>query len=200
MTFQLDKHTLFTTSIDSTNSAVLNGTTIAFQTVFHTSTLPLDLSLWHRHFAHHNYADVKKMVKQELVTGLKLNSEAKPDPICEPCLAGKMHSLPFPSSLNHNHSPLTLIHSDLHGLLPVTTHSGYKYWVTFIDDSTCFQVVYMLKAKSEAFEAFKDFKSWAETQLGARIHALQDDKGGEYMSNTFLKFTTQCGIERCHST
>jgi transposase InsO family protein len=58
----------------------------------------------------------------------------------------------------------------------------------------------MLKAKSEVFEAFKDFKSWAETQLGARIRALQDDKGGEYMSNVFLEFTTQCGIERRHST
>jgi hypothetical protein len=58
----------------------------------------------------------------------------------------------------------------------------------------------MLKVKSEAFEVFKDFKFWAETQLGARIHTLQDDKGGEYMSNAFLEFTTQCGIERHHST
>jgi transposase InsO family protein len=29
---------------------------------------------------------------------------------------------------------------------------------------------------------------------------LQDDKGGEYMSAEFLKFTDECGIERRHTT
>jgi len=199
MTFQLHRKTLFTASIDSTNSAVLNGTTLASETAFSLSTLPTDISLWHRRFIHHNYADVKRMIQKKLVTGLKLESNAKPDPVCEPCIAGKMHSNPFPPSPNHNRAPLELIHSDLHGPLPVTTHSGYKYWITFIDDCSCFRAVYLLKAKSEAFEAFKDYKSWAENQLGAKIRALQDDKGGEYMSNAFLKFTTACGIERRHS-
>src|SRR5882757_10045054 len=71
MTFRLARRTLFTATIDTTNSAHLNGTTIASQSAFHTSTLPLDLSLWHRRFAHHNYADVKQMIQQKLVTGLK---------------------------------------------------------------------------------------------------------------------------------
>ncbi|XP_006455397.1 hypothetical protein AGABI2DRAFT_226874, partial [Agaricus bisporus var. bisporus H97] len=50
------------------------------------------------------------MISKELVTGLKLESNSPPDAICEPCLAGKMHSHPFPSSLNHNRSPLELVH------------------------------------------------------------------------------------------
>jgi hypothetical protein len=29
------------------------------------------------------------------VTGLVLKSKTLPDPICEPCLAGKMHAIPF---------------------------------------------------------------------------------------------------------
>ncbi|KAF7773639.1 hypothetical protein Agabi119p4_5806 [Agaricus bisporus var. burnettii] len=107
-----------------------------------------------------------------------------------------MHSLPFPSSLNHNRSPLELVHSDLHGPLPVASRSGYKYWITFIDDATRFRAVYLLKAKSEAFEAFKVYKSWAETQLGVKLRALQDDKGGEYMSKAFISFTELAGIER----
>ena len=47
MVFSQDKLTLFTASIDSTNSAVLNGSTIACETAFPVSTLPADLSLWH---------------------------------------------------------------------------------------------------------------------------------------------------------
>jgi transposase InsO family protein len=143
---------------------------------------------------------VRAILSKSLITGLKLDSDASPDPICEPCLAGKMHALPFRSSLSHNRSPLELVHTNLHGPLPVATHSGYKYWITFIDDATRFRAVYLLKAKSEAFEAFKVYKSWAENQLGVKLRALQDDKGGEYISNACLAFTEAAGIERRHST
>jgi hypothetical protein len=102
-----------------------------------------------------------------------------------------MHALPFCTSASHNRSPLELVHTDLHGPLTVTTHSGYKYWITFIDDATRFRAVYLLKAKSEAFEVFKVYKSWAENQLGVKLRALQDDKGSEYMSKAFLCYGPQ---------
>ena len=70
----------------------------------------------------------------------------------------------------------------------------------FVDDHTRFRVALGLKKKSDAFEAFKTFKAWAENILGLKIKALHDDKGGEYMSNTFNRFLDQCGIERRHTT
>ena len=84
-------------------------------------------------------ADIAKMQKGDLVTGMVINSEEQPDPICEPCLAGKMHSKPFPHSPNRTSQPLELVHSDLHGPLPVQTREGYRYWITFIDDCTSFR-------------------------------------------------------------
>ena len=80
------------------------------------------------------------MLRKNLVVGLKLDSEAKPDPICEPCLAGKMHANPFPSSNTHATDLLELIHSDTHEV-GITSSSGYKYWVSFIDDFSCFKVI-----------------------------------------------------------
>ena len=56
-----------------------------------------------------------------------------------------------------------------------------------------------IKAKSDVFDAFKQFKAYAENQSGHKIKILRDDKGGEYMSNAFTKFTTDCGIERQHT-
>jgi hypothetical protein len=56
-----------------------------------------------------------------------------------------------------------------------------------------------LHRKSEAFEAFKRFKAYAENQLSAKIKALQDDKGGEYMSNEFEAFCHASGILRRHT-
>jgi transposase InsO family protein len=82
----------------------------------------------------------------------------------------------------------------------VCTYSGYRYWITFIDDYSRFRAVAFLKAKSEALVAFKTFKAWAENVLELKIKSLQDDKGGEYMSAESLKFTDECGIERRHTT
>jgi len=55
------------------------------------------------------------MHKEALMTGMTFGSSAKPDIVCEFCLASKMHSNPFPSSSSHATQPLELVHSDLHG-------------------------------------------------------------------------------------
>ena len=74
--------------------------------------------------------------------------------------------------------------------------SGYLYWITFIDDCTSFQAVMFLKAKSKAFEAFKQYKANAENHLGAKILCMQIDKGGEYMSKVFIDYMLEHGITR----
>lgn len=56
-----------------------------------------------------------------------------------------------------------------------------------------------MKAKSETFDVFKRLKAYAETQLGAKIAALQDDKGGEYMSKEFEQYCIDHGISRRHT-
>jgi len=106
------------------------------------------------------------MHKEGLVTGMTFGSSTKPDIVCEPCLAGKMHSNPFPSSLSHATQPLELVHSDLH---PVKTREGYCYWMTFIDDATSHCAAMQLKCKSDAFEAFKTYKASAENHFQTKI-------------------------------
>ena len=76
------------------------------------------------------------------------------------------------------------------------THQGFKYWMPFVDDHSRFRVVFLLKRKSDAFAAFRTYKSWVETQTGEHVHCLRDDKGGEYMSEEFDAFCAEHGIER----
>ena len=136
---------LFTATTTSNCSAVLNGTTVPPEAAASVSTIPVDLSLLHRRLCHHNIADIKKLLSADLGTGLTLQSSAKPDPICEPCLAGKMKSISFPSTGHVNSTPLELVHTDLHGPLPVSTREGYRYWIIFIDGATRFRVGVPLK-------------------------------------------------------
>ena len=181
----------FTATISDSNAAFLDGTTAPLvEYASAATTIPLDLDLWHRRLAHHHLQDVKKLWKKKLVTGMTLDSLAAPDPICEPCLAGKMHANPFPSSQWRARRPLELVHSDVHQV-PYPSFSGFRYWVTFIDDYSRFRFVLPIKAKSDVFDAFKQFKAYAENQSGHRIKIMRDDKGGEYMSNAFTKFTTE---------
>ncbi|EGO28156.1 hypothetical protein SERLADRAFT_338909, partial [Serpula lacrymans var. lacrymans S7.9] len=134
MSFMCDNTLLFTATINDNNAAFLDGSTAACVELGHfTATIPLDLMLWHCRLAHHHHADVKRLIQRDLVTGLTLESKAAPDPVCEPCLSGKMHANPFPSSDTRSAHPLDLIHSDVHQVSS-PTFSGYHYWVTFIDD------------------------------------------------------------------
>jgi hypothetical protein len=94
---------------------------------------------------------------------MKLDSKATPDPICEPCLAGKMHSNPFPSSQWRASMPLVLVHTDVHQV-PYPSFSGFRYWVSFIDDYSRYCFILPIKAKSGVFGAFKQFKAYAENQ------------------------------------
>jgi len=186
----------FTATISDSNAAFLDGTTAPLtEYASAATTIPLDLDLWHRRLAHHHLQDIKNLWKKKLVTGMTLDSLAAPDPICKPCLAGKMHANPFPSLQWRARRPLELVHSDVHQV-PYPSFSGFRYWVTFIDDYSRFRFVLPITAKSDVFEAFKNFKAYAENQSGHRIKILRDDKGGEYMSNAFSKFTTEYGIER----
>ncbi|EGO18733.1 hypothetical protein SERLADRAFT_353128, partial [Serpula lacrymans var. lacrymans S7.9] len=116
---------LFTATINNNNAAFLDGSTVSCVELGHFSaTIPLNLNLWHRRLAHHHYADVKKLTQGNLVTGMTLESKSTPDPICEPCLSGKMSANPFPSSSHHSAHPLDLIHSDVHQVSSLS-FSGY---------------------------------------------------------------------------
>ena len=208
-TITIDKDTVYfneggqtrlAATINDNNAAFLDGSTqVNLECASLVSTLPVDYSLWHRRLCHHNYANVKRMIEERLVTGIKLNSFATPDPICEPCLAGKLHANPFPLSSSHASRPLELVHSDVHGPISVQTHSGFRYWVLFIDDYTRLWAVYLMRFKSQTFACFKQFKAYAENHFRAKLGTLREDKGGEYMSKEFEEFCILHGIQRQHT-
>lgn len=200
MSFQHGGEIVFVASINDNNIAHLDGTTDVTEQAHFTATVPLDFTLWHRRLGHHNLDGVKRLVNHNLVTGMIITSKSKPDPVCEPCIAGKMHANPFPLSSNHATRPLELVHSDLHGPLKVQSPSGYLYWDTFIDDYSDWWALRPLRKKSDNFAAFKQYKAWAENKTGYKIGAFQDDKAGDYMSAEYEQFCADEGIERRHTT
>jgi transposase InsO family protein len=201
VSFTRNNELLFEADINERNQAYVRevGFPSSGSALFTSGTLPMDLHLLHRRLGHHSYADTKNILSKDLVTGAKITSNHKPDPLCEPCLAGKLNAGPFPSTGHRSEHPLDLIHSDLKEY-KVHTREGWKHRVTFIDDHTSFKVSYHMRRKSDAFAAFKLFKAYAENHFERKIKAFQDDKGGEYMSNAFRSFLAAEGIVHRHST
>jgi hypothetical protein len=73
---------------------------------------------------------------------------------------------------------------------------GCDYYLTFIDDQSRNTWIYFLKAKSEVFTRFQEFKSLVENHIGKKIKVLQLDNGGKYASTDFVEFYTQERIIR----
>ena len=120
---------LFMANIGNSNCALLDGETaplVEFASA--ATTVPLDLNLWHRRFAHHHLTDVKALLHCNLVIGMAIDSKTVPDPICEPCLAGKMHANPFPSSLTSGTCPYRCpqCRPPLHLWVPLLDHFHWQ--------------------------------------------------------------------------
>ena len=149
--------------------------------------------LWHERFGHLNYGSLKLMSTKNMVEGLPRINQV--NEVCEACQLGKQHRDPFPSqSSGRSKRLLELVHSDLCGPMPVASLGGSRYFITFIDDFSRKVWLYFLKEKSEAFEAFKNFKSEVEKFSGCSIKTLRTDRGGEYVSNNTENFFREHGI------
>ena len=72
----------------------------------------------------------------------------------------------------------------------VQTRAGNKYFITFVDDSTKYCYVYLIKSKDELIEKFVLYKNEVENQLNKKIKVLKSDRGGEYES-PFVEFCAQ---------
>ncbi len=84
---------------------------------------------WHRCLGHRDL----KVVKQMSRYGLQFR-ECNCSDVCEVCLRGKMSRVPFPKESTHaSKEILELVHSDVCGPFQVTTPSGNRYFVTFIE-------------------------------------------------------------------
>ena len=79
--------------------------------------------------------------------------------------------------------------------MPVLSMGGFKYTATYLDNYSFFGVMFDLKKKSDEFTAFKQYKAWAERQLGTTLKCRQFNQGGEFLSKEQKAYMIENGIE-----
>ena len=120
----------------------------------------------------------RHLVKKKFVTGVCLEVMLSRDPFfCESCVYAKATCKPVPKIQEGKHATKfgDEVHSDLWGPAFVEKKGKKRYYITFTDDCTCFTHLYLLRAKSDTFESYKEYDAWCMTQLGVQIKVLHSD-------------------------
>ena len=149
----------------------------------------LTLQQLHRRLGHISPIIAKKLIKDKLVTGVRLAMVLSGDPFfCESCVYAKATQKIIPKEAEGNRAKVFAeeVHSNLWGLAPVETKGKKHYYITFTDDKTRLTNIYLLAKKNDTFESYKDYKAWCRTQLDVPVKTLHSDRGGEYLGKEFI--------------
>ena len=151
----------------------------------------------HRRMGHIAPSAAQRLAEQGLVSGLKFDLSKDEPTFCESCVYAKATRKPIAKARQGERATefAQEVHSDLWGPAPVPTIGGRRYYISFTDDKTRLTYLHLLRQKSEAFGAYKDFESWCHTQHDARIKVLHSDRGGEYLGKEFTLHLKSAGTE-----
>ncbi|WVZ55981.1 hypothetical protein U9M48_006573 [Paspalum notatum var. saurae] len=144
--------------------------------------------LLHRRLGHMTFENLNKLYPDAFkgVDRTKL--------VCDACELGKHTRTTYPSIGLRSCEPFMLIHSDVWGPCSITSLSGFKGFVTFIDCYTRMTWVYMLRGKHEVLRCFQDFHKLIANQFNAKVRILRTDNGKEYVNNDFEAYLSDNGI------
>jgi hypothetical protein len=125
-----------------------------------------EADVWHSRFCHIGFDTIARMSRLELIHSFNIFKGSK----CQSCVQAKQPKKPFKSlEEKRNFTPLDLFHSDLCEMNGLLTRGGKRYFMSFIDDASCFCYIFLLKSKDEALHYFKIYKAELENQLERKI-------------------------------
>jgi Integrase core domain len=115
------------------------------------------------------------------------------NPVCQGCAEGKMTRSSFLPSPGCSKAPFHKVHMDLKEF-SVPSYNQYKFFILFFDDCTSFGWIVLLRCKSEADPAIRQFIAIVKNQFNKVIHEFMIDAGGEFKSNKLRTFLKELGI------
>jgi 5'-3' exoribonuclease 2 len=180
--------------LKSVNLYRLRGTTITGDVAVISNSLSTSdaTNLWHMRLGHMSELGLAVLSKRGLLDG---HSISKLD-FCEHCVFGKHKSVKFNTATHSSKGILDYVHYDLWGPSRKPPLGGVRYMLTIIDDHSRKVWPYFLKDKSEAFSAFKEWKTMVENQTEKKIKKLRTDNGMEFCSHKFKPYCKSKGIVR----
>jgi transposase InsO family protein len=150
--------------------------------------------LWHRRLGHIEMKQLNKLVKHDLVRGLKDVTFEK-DKLCSACQAGKQVGNTHPKKSTMSTSKaFELLHMDLFGPTTYISIGGNKYGFVIVDDFTKYTWVAFLIDKSDVFDTFKTFIKRVQNEFDTTIKKVRSDNGSEFKNTRVDELCDEYGI------
>ena len=151
--------------------------------------------LWHRRLAHVGMSTLKKLVKKDLVVGLK-DIVFEKDKLCSACQAGKQVANTHPTKAYvSTRRPLELLHMDLFGPTTYVSLGGNLYCLVVVDDFSRYTWVFFLEDKSIVADTFKKFAKKAQNQYDVQLVKIRSDNGREFDNTCIEEYCDELGIK-----
>ncbi|GJP38836.1 hypothetical protein CLOM_g23243, partial [Closterium sp. NIES-68] len=148
----------------------------------------------HRRMGHVALPILQQIVKQEMVSGIRVKGEPNEVLGCPTCMQAKFTRYPFHSSETTAKAPLDEVVMDVVGPLKLGA-AGAEYFLTIVDVYTRMTWVYVLPKKSDVAETVKtDWLPMVERQQDRLVKAIRTDRGGEFLSKDFSTWLKKQGI------
>src|SRR6266702_4795510 len=165
--------------------------------VAHSATSKADVHTWHRRVGHLHVEAVLNMVRKGMVKGMEIVGSSSLTPHhCDACLKGKQTRAEIQKSTDSRAAEiLGCVFSDVCGKLPTRSHTGFEYFITWIDDASCKVFVTSLHEKSNVAMHLKTFVARAELETGKCLKILRSDGGGEYIAGAVQVYVKEKGIQ-----
>lgn len=137
-------------------------------------------TLWHHRMGH---TPMKKLMMIE-----EIGVKGTGTDVCLACPLAKFTKLPFHKSDSRATEKFALVHIDTWGPYKVNYRGKFRYFLTLVDDYSRVTWVHLLKLKSDAFAAIRNFAVMIQTQFGKGIKILRSDNALELDDAKCKKF------------
>nr|GEW93311.1 ribonuclease H-like domain-containing protein [Tanacetum cinerariifolium] len=145
---------------------------------------------WHQRLGHPGSKVLRRLVSNNVIS---CNKE-KPPILCHACQLGKHVWLSFVRYNTIVSSCFEIVNSDV-WTSPITSLSGFKYYVLFLDHYSQFVLVFPLIHKSDVLSNFVLFRNYVRTQFKCEIRSFQCDRGGEFDNRKLHDLFNTNGIQ-----
>ena len=126
--------------------------------------------LWHRCLCHISNQRIQRLVSERILDPLDLSDFQ----VYIECIKGKQTNVKK-KDVNRCGDVLELIHMDICGPFPTPYWNGQQYFITFINDYSRYDYLYLIYEKSQSLDVFKNFKVEVENQLSKKIKVVKFD-------------------------
>ena len=157
--------------------------------------------VWHRRLGHRDFSKAAQDIIKRAVAGMdvlesrdRMAISEVVERVCSTCTGGRQHREKMTGTREKAQDLLACVHSDICGPMQTTTHSGERYFVTFVDEALGRIAVSLLKEKHQVLENFATYRRRAEKETGKNIKKFRTDGGGEYLNTKTRAYLDEAGI------